>query len=393
MLDLRTVALLTCVATFIFLFATIFLSRLLPEERNLRTWVAAASADVVGLVLLALRDVIPDVASIGLGNAAVIAGLALSAIASRGLVGLPTSRVWFWALGAYTAFSFVLFAFVLPDLGDRIVANAVLNIPALVIGAWTLWRHSSGASRLVTRISAVIFGAGAVLYLARAVGALGMTSSADFSATPSTVMAAPYIFGMVLTLWLSIMLTLTVSDRIQQRLRAERDRAEAANRDLLVLSTTDSLTGLTNRAKVDAVLTSAVAVSASDGASLAIVLLDLDGFKDVNDTYGHPVGDAVLVSVASTLTAQLRASDTIGRWGGEEFLVVLPHTDVPTAERIAENLRVAVGALDHPICGPVTASFGVTVYRDGDDAPRLVSRADRAMYGAKQLGRNRVVTL
>ena len=393
MLDLRTVALLTCVATFIFLFATIFLSRLLPEERNLRTWVAAASADVVGLVLLALRDVIPDVASIGLGNAAVIAGLALSAIASRGLVGLPTSRVWFWALGAYTTVSFVLFAFVLSDLGDRIVANAVLNVPALVIGAWTLWRHSAGASRLVTRISAVIFGAGAVLYLARAVGALGMTSSADFSATPSTVMAAPYIFGMVLTLWLSIMLTLTVSDRIQQRLRAERDRAEAANRDLLVLSTTDSLTGLTNRAKVDAVLTSAVAVSASDGASLAIVLLDLDGFKDVNDTYGHPVGDAVLVSVASTLTAQLRASDTIGRWGGEEFLVVLPHTDVPTAERIAENLRVAVGALDHPICGPVTASFGVTVYRDGDDTPRLVSRADRAMYGAKQLGRNRVVTL
>lgn len=393
MLDLRTVALLTIVAAFIFAFAAIFLSRLLPEERNLRVWVAASVTDIIGLSLLALRDVIPDTASIALGNSCVIAGLGLCALASRGLVGLCTSRVWFWLLGAYSAFAFAVFTFLLPSLPDRVVANALFNIPSMTVAAWALWRHSSGASRVATRLSAVIFGGGAIMNVARAVGVSGLTATPDFNATPSTLMVAPYVFGMVLSLWLSVMLTLTVSDRIQQRLRVERDRAEAANRELLVLSTTDALTGLANRAKVDAHLTSAVIAATDTGAPFAIVLLDLDSFKEVNDTFGHPVGDTVLVSVASTLASHLRTPNTIGRWGGEEFLAVLPTTTTLGAQRIAEELRQAVAALDHPICGPVTASFGVTGYRDGDDAPQLVSRADRAMYGAKQLGRNRVVTL
>lgn len=393
MLDLRTVVLLTIVATVVFLFVTIFLSRLLPDERNLRLWIATAATDLLALALLGLRGVIPDLASIGLGNTAAIAGMCLSALASRGLVGRRTSRGWYWALIPWVLAAFLAFSFFLPDQADRIMANAVFNVPPMLAAAWALWQRAPGVSRTISRVSSLVFLLGAALYFLRGAFALGVTSSVDFSATPSTITAAPYVFAMVLTLWLSTMLTLTVSGRIQHRLRMERDRAEAANKELLVLSTTDSLTGLFNRAKVDAVLTDAVANAKAHQQPLAIALLDLDGFKDVNDTYGHPVGDTVLVGFGHILTGHVRASDTIGRWGGEEFLVVLPNTGIAAAELIAEDMRQAVGAVDHPICGPVTASFGVTEYRAGDDGPRLVARADRAMYGAKQLGRNRVVVL
>ncbi|UQN06842.1 sensor domain-containing diguanylate cyclase [Deinococcus sp. QL22] len=156
------------------------------------------------------------------------------------------------------------------------------------------------------------------------------------------------------------------------------------------LAHTDPLTGLPNRrALYPAVET--LLVATSQGMAGSVILLDLDHFKRINDTYGHNVGDDVLMYTAALLRSALRDSDTVGRWGGEEFLVTLPDTDRVGATRVAERVRCLMQNTLQPPAGQVTASLGVATCEPGDDLRVLTARADAAMYEAKQKGRNRVV--
>jgi diguanylate cyclase (GGDEF)-like protein len=130
------------------------------------------------------------------------------------------------------------------------------------------------------------------------------------------------------------------------------------------------------------------------GGELAIVVADLDWFKDVNDRFGHPSGDAVLRELAQLLQETVRDVDLAGRWGGEEFLVILPGTDLAGGAQVAERLRLALArrivlsADGTPI--PVTASFGVAATPPASTASELFSAADAALYEAKRNGKNRV---
>ncbi len=164
------------------------------------------------------------------------------------------------------------------------------------------------------------------------------------------------------------------------------------NLQLEQLSILDRLTGLFNRLRLDEVLKAEQARHRRTGAELSVVLLDLDDFKSVNDTHGHPAGDAVLVSVAGLLKAASRQLDVVGRWGGEEFLIVCRDTDLNGAAVLAEKLRsqLAQHPLPPPLTGHGTASFGVASLRDGEEIAQLLGRADAALYQAKRAGRNRV---
>ena len=162
------------------------------------------------------------------------------------------------------------------------------------------------------------------------------------------------------------------------------------------LATTDGLTGLLNRRHFFALATHELALSRRRAAPLTAAMLDIDHFKQINDRYGHPVGDQVIVTVAQRLTATVRGTDLLGRYGGEEFAVVLPDTDGDGSTILAERLRVVIG--DRPIdtdAGPltVTVSIGVGLADYDADATLadLLSRADKALYRAKESGRNRVV--
>ena len=157
---------------------------------------------------------------------------------------------------------------------------------------------------------------------------------------------------------------------------------------------TDALTGIGNRAYLDGRLRAVVAEYARAPEEAAVALLDIDHFKAVNDTYGHQVGDRALTMVASTLRQNLRSSDALGRWGGEEFMVVLH--DVPDDDALrtlCEKLRKLVSwsrlDLDDESIA-VTISIGVTRLRTGDTPDTLVARADAALYRSKDEGRNRV---
>ncbi len=167
---------------------------------------------------------------------------------------------------------------------------------------------------------------------------------------------------------------------------------ERLNRDALRLATRDALTGAPNRRAIEEVARDELARCRRSGLPLAVLLLDLDHFKAINDTYGHAAGDAALRAFVATATAQLRARDTLGRYGGEEFLVVLPATTCEDARATAERLRVAVAgatleAGEHRL--RVTTSIGVAEAAGNDDIDAMLARADTALYQAKAQGRNR----
>lgn len=162
------------------------------------------------------------------------------------------------------------------------------------------------------------------------------------------------------------------------------------NLELERISVTDKLTGLFNRVRLDAELNGEIDRVARSGQTFGVILIDIDHFKQVNDVHGHLAGDQVLENVARVLAGKTRKVDTVGRWGGEEFLVICPNTDADGAAQLAEKLRATIAALVFPLVGSKTASFGVSSYRAGDHANSLVARADEALYTAKRAGRNRV---
>jgi diguanylate cyclase (GGDEF)-like protein len=157
---------------------------------------------------------------------------------------------------------------------------------------------------------------------------------------------------------------------------------------------TDGLTGLPNRRAVQDTLKRMVAQSARGISPLAALLLDLDHFKNINDTLGHDYGDEVLAATAVALRKAVRGSDFVGRYGGEEFLLLLPDTDKQAALQVAETVRQAIATIDIPNLNQITASIGVAVIPDdAGDAPTLIRSADRALYSAKKNGRDRIETI
>ena len=171
----------------------------------------------------------------------------------------------------------------------------------------------------------------------------------------------------------------------------QKNELEKANAELASLATTDGLTGLKNHRAFQERLAEEASRAARYGTSLSLVLLDVDRFKQYNDTYGHPAGDAVLMAVAHTLQREARDTDLVARYGGEEFVLILPQTDLEGASAFAERLRSTVESRSWPVRA-VTASFGVAALRLEEGGSELITRADEALYQSKAAGRNRVTS-
>lgn len=176
----------------------------------------------------------------------------------------------------------------------------------------------------------------------------------------------------------------------------------AAQQKLVRQATYDDLTGLFNRPRILESLRAEMARASRERQPLGLVITDIDKFKAINDTYGHAIGDSVLREAAQRMHASVRAYDAVGRYGGEEFLVVLPGCDLETTAVQAERLRVALCQAPMMVCDgvdssrfplPVSASFGATAAEAGHhlSVEALIKLADDALYEAKRMGRNRVI--
>lgn len=161
-----------------------------------------------------------------------------------------------------------------------------------------------------------------------------------------------------------------------------------ANQKLTVLAHTDTLTGAYNRRYFQDCVTQELVRNERYATPMSLLIFDLDHFKVINDRHGHPAGDVVLVQTCQLLRGHLRASDLLARWGGEEFVVLLPHCDADTACALADKLRAVLADATFAEVGRVTASFGVAQYQAPESIEHWIGRADAALYQAKQAGRN-----
>lgn len=157
-----------------------------------------------------------------------------------------------------------------------------------------------------------------------------------------------------------------------------------------LIANMDYLTKIPNRRAISQLIQIFLSQAQESNITFSVIIFDIDEFKVVNDTYGHDIGDQVLVSVAEIVKQNVRDEDIFGRWGGEEFLVISTQIDPAAMAQLAERLRVALERFEHPQVGQVTASFGATLSSPNDTNDLLLKRADTALYTAKAKGRNQV---
>ncbi len=182
-------------------------------------------------------------------------------------------------------------------------------------------------------------------------------------------------------------------ETIEQKLETleeENSKLKLEKEVLLKRSTTDALTGLYNRIKIQEIFLYEQQQFINYGDELSVILMDLDNFKSINDTYGHNTGDKYLKHLSKTLTEFFRTVDIIGRWGGEEFIILLPKTSLLEAKSRALRLRNIIKDIDCPKLGSRTASFGLTTLMNADTLSSFVGRADDALLSAKANGKDRV---
>ena len=348
---------------------------------GLGRWAAALLVNAIGHLLIMLRGLIPDVLSIVVGN------LMLSSV----FVGMIAAVYQFqgrpvrWALLLAPPLLVLVFVSVFIDNFP-----ARVSFVGLVIGLQAVWallaalshRHATvgrGQWLLVAGLllEAVVLGVRALVAISTHSEATNILQS---SALQTLTFLATFSVVLVSSVGFVFM---------------SRDRADENNR---VLAALDPLTGVANRRSLIAALDRDVARAQRMREPMALMMVDIDHFKDVNDRYGHPAGDRVLRSVVNVLRQRVRAQDLVGRYGGEEFMVLLPGTGLTGAEQLARELCKAVEESRCPadgVPGPgiaVTVSIGVFGGRleSGDSWDMLIAAADRALYQAKNNGRNRV---
>ncbi|ASM38202.1 MAG: diguanylate cyclase [Campylobacter sputorum] len=178
---------------------------------------------------------------------------------------------------------------------------------------------------------------------------------------------------------------------LESKIRQRTEQLEEKNNELQLLSITDRLTGIFNRIKIDEVLEQHMENANDFGVNFGLIMIDIDHFKAVNDTYGHNAGDIVLKEFASIIKRNVRSTDTFGRWGGEEFMIICVDVNLEILTKIANKFKKLIEEHDFSIIHKKTASFGVSIYKQGEKVEQMVDRADKALYKAKENGRNQVV--
>ena len=171
-----------------------------------------------------------------------------------------------------------------------------------------------------------------------------------------------------------------------QIIRRDRD----LHQTMIRLSQEDDLTGLFNRRRTAELIENEIQRASRYDTIFSIILMDIDHFKAVNDRFGHQAGDEVLIKITEVIRSKVRATDFVGRWGGEEFLIILPETDMDGGFSLANKIRTRLESAYLGKIGYRTASFGVAAFEDADDIEAIIARADAGLYAAKRGGRNRV---
>ena len=203
------------------------------------------------------------------------------------------------------------------------------------------------------------------------------------------ILLEKYLYTFTIPLLLIILIILIIN----HKMRNEISRRRKAEKELQNYANKDSLTQIFNRGKIDLLISDEIKKSKDKKQTFSIIFFDIDNLKRINDDFGHIKGDEVLVQISYLVSKNIRDTDTIGRWGGEEFVILLPNTSSNKAFIIADDLKQLVSKTDFGINSALTISLGITQYMQNDTKECLIQRADKAMYFIKNNGKNAVKIL
>src|SRR5690554_1201875 len=384
-LDFRTLSLTLMLFSLVFGLGMFAYSREHPKFSGIKTIGIGYLLIGGGCVLLGLRHFIHDFASIVLSNMTIVMGVVLI---YRGLfnflgISLRFERWLSPTLVLLLAPILYFYTFHTPDIGVRIQAFSIIFAAACLTGASGLLLHREIHGRTAVKMLIAMFLLLSAFFIFRFLWAFYEAPPNNFMKagllSALTIIAGEFlvIFSSFATIWMA-------SDELQDEL------SETAR--------IDPLTGLYNRRAFDEYCDIEFSRAQRSGTPFAIIMCDLDHFKNVNDEYGHHVGDEVLRRFANTLKEHIRKHDVVARFGGEEFVLLLPGKDTEQGLEVAEKLRAKTAdtqiTIGDVICLTLSASFGVAHYDSSDrEWSSVLHRADNALYAAKKKGRNRVVDL
>jgi len=381
-LDIRTLSFITMCISLIFALGIYIYGIMQKKFKGFTLLALANTATAAGLALLGLQDALPALFTIVAANTLVIAGYVLYFEGSRRFLDTADSvhPIGIAAILLNIGL-FIYFTYQFPSVNHRIIGASAIAAFVSVLSAREFIRVMPDYWRVPGTLMALIFGGSSILHVSRMIWTLGENRIQSLMTT-STVHAFPFIFGVMFIAGMTFGFIWMVSKKLEFEL------TELANHD--------QLTNILNRRGVETLVDWELSKLSRIDTALSIIMIDLDHFKNVNDCFGHHIGDEVLAGFAKLVSQNLRVHDIFGRMGGEEFIMVLPSTTLDQALILAERLRMCVEEFVFEFEGhkiQITASFGVTHYvSETRSLQKMIQFADKALYLSKQQGRNKVTS-
>jgi diguanylate cyclase (GGDEF)-like protein len=370
--DIRTIALFVGMTFFVqaaAIGAQAFLIRELKQYRGVLAALLANLFVAVGLMLRLFGDRLPEFVTTVLSNTLLLMGPALFYIALSQLTGLTYSRVFVIGIITMVGSFLSYFTFWVDHMENRIIVVSLGSIAMVLILILQLWRIQKTPLRFSANLMLAFFLVYGMFLIVRTIVFVLNPPQNASSLTPAQ--SATYLLSFALSFFWSMGFILMVSQRLRN--------------DLMEMATIDVLTRIPNRRATQTFLEKELSRAQRSPSEFTVLLVDIDNFKQVNDRWGHAMGDEVLVKTASIFHAMIRKQDLVGRWGGEEFLIIVPGSC--DARALAERLRFEIANTKHSYG---TASFGITVSigvacaGPSDQIDQILKNADQALYRSKQ---------
>jgi diguanylate cyclase (GGDEF)-like protein len=369
--DVRTVALFVAMAFFVqatAIGAQAFLIRELKQYRGVRAALLANLCVAIGLMLRLFADQLPDFLTTILSNTLLLTGSALFYVALSQFTGFPYSKAY--VIGILTAVLAFLWYFTYgeDDLGKRMISFSLGSVAMVLILIVQLWRIQKTALRFSASLMLVSFLVHGLFLIARTINILLDPPQDSLSLSPAQ--SATYLLSFAVSFFWSIGFILMVSHRLRN--------------DLMEIATIDVLTRIPNRRATQAFLEKEISRAQRNHSEFSVLLIDIDNFKQVNDRWGHAVGDEVLTRTAGLFQSMIRKQDLVGRWGGEEFLIVVPGPC--NSEVLAERVRSEVARAEYrhgPSSFHITVSIGIACAGQSSNGDEILKQADDALYRSK----------
>lgn len=345
------------------------------DEKELWLWTLGLALQTLVYSLFFLRDQTHPLISVLLANTALSASISLflAAVAEFQQHRLP--HMLFWGPPLVLT---VIFSFLMNNIGARIIVSGLIFSAQILLVLFTLLNHQFSVS-----------GRGKYLLASGLIISIGVLSIRIFSVVSAPgditsmlrqtpIQVVTFLVTFITLLLMSNGFVLMIKERADARLR--------------LMAMKDRLTGIWNRVRLEEAAQQEIARLERYGHPVSLIMMDLDHFKRINDQFGHGMGDQVLKEFCAVVQRCIRTTDVLGRWGGEEFVLLLPNNGFFNSAQLAERIRAAIEQHEFPGELRVTASLGLAVCQSTDTWNSWLERADQALYQAKSTGRNRVAT-